>query len=123
MSNNTVTLLAGGDIGPAVEPADQLAELVLPLLRQADLRFGQCERIYSERGGCRFSPRLSSIWKTAGIDIVSLASNHTYDFGADALLDTIQLFRGMGMRVIGAGKDITAAREPAIVECNGVKVA
>ena len=27
------------------------------------------------------------------------------------------------MRVISAGKNIAAAREPAIVECNGVKVA
>ena len=119
--NNTVTLLAGGDIGPVVEPTDKLAELILPLLRQADLRFGQCERIYSERG--RFHPRLASIWKTAGIDIISLASNHTMDSGPEALLDSIELFRSMGKHVIGAGKNIDEARKPAIVERNGVKIA
>ena len=51
MSNDKdkVTLLAGGDIGPGFEPTDQFAELILPLLKQADLRFAQCERTYSER--------------------------------------------------------------------------
>lgn len=129
--NGRVTLLAGGDIGPIVEPTDQFAELILPVLKQADLRFGQCERSYSERppvlapGGLRTSrhPREASVWKTAGIDIISMASNHTMDCGAGALLDTIELFRGMGKQCIGAGKDIAAAREPALVEINGVKIA
>ena len=47
---NTVTLMAGGDIGPVHEPTEQFAELITPLLRQADIRFGQCERSFSERG-------------------------------------------------------------------------
>ena len=131
---NTVTLLAGGDIGPIYEPVDQIADLILPLLRHADLRFGQCERTYSERGwpeygssaggkGSRVAPRMASIWKTAGIDIISMASNHAMDWGPEAALDTIALFRGMGKHVIGAGKDIAEARKPAIVERNGVKIA
>jgi len=37
----TVTLMAGGDIGPIVEPTEQFAELIAPVLRQADLRFGE----------------------------------------------------------------------------------
>ena len=139
MNMDTVTLLAGGDIGPRYEPTDQFAELVLPVLRQADLRFAQCERVYSERAwvppdpgqpsgshGERVRahhPRFASIWKTAGIDVISLASNHTMDWGPDAMLDTMALFRGMGKRIIGAGKDEEEARKPAVVECNGVKIA
>ena len=46
----SVTLMAGGDIGPIVEPTGQFAELIAPVLKQADLRFGQCERTYSQRG-------------------------------------------------------------------------
>ena len=132
--NSTVILLAGGDIGPIFEPTDQIAELILPLLRQADLRFGQCERTYSERGWPEFSsphggkssrlhPKMASVWKTAGIDIISMASNHTMDWGPDALLDTMELFRGMGKHPIGAGKDGDEARTPAIVERNGVTLA
>src|SRR5262245_31202107 len=106
MNQDAVTLLACGDIGPAYEPVDQHAELVLPVLQQADLRFGQCERTYRVRADPIQSagtadegtlhPRFASIWKTAGIDIISVASNHTMDCGPQALLDTIELFRGMG---------------------------
>ncbi len=133
--NATVTLLAGGDIGPVYEPTEQFAELISPVLRQADLRLGQCERTYSERGWApqfaygpsgqhtRLHPRMASVWKAAGIDIVSLASNHTMDWGPEPALDTVELFRGMGKHVIGAGRDAEEARKPAIVERNGVTIA
>jgi poly-gamma-glutamate synthesis protein (capsule biosynthesis protein) len=45
------------------------------------------------------------------------------DWGPDALLDTVDLLRGKGLRVIGAGRNLREAREPAIVERNGVRVA
>lgn len=125
-----ITLLAGADVGPVVEPTDQFAELILPTLRTADLRFAQCERTYSTRGFSsdrgnhkRLHPRLASIWKVAGIDVASLASNHSRDWGPEALEDTIDLFREMGIATIGAGRDIEEARRPAILDYNGVKVA
>ena len=135
-NNATVTLMAGGDIGPVYEPTDKFAELIAPVLQQADIRLGQCERTFSERGRApqwalgnpgghhsRLPPRMSSVFKAADIDIVSLASNHTMDWGPDAALDTIELFRSMGRQVIGAGKDEEEARKPAIVERNGIKIA
>src|SRR5262249_50911012 len=137
-SNSAVTLMACGDIGPVFEPTERLADLIAPVLRQADVRLGQCERTYSERGAdpqftdgpgqqsghhSRLPPRMAGIFKAAGIDIVSMASNHAMDWGPDALLDTIDLFRGMGKQVIGAGRDGEEARKPAIVERNGVRIA
>ncbi len=133
-NNATVTLMAGGDVGPVYEPTDQFAELIAPVLQQADLRFGQCERTYSERGAdpqftwpsgahTRLPARMASIWNAANIDIISLASNHAMDWGPDPVEDTMALFRSMGKHVIGAGKDIDEARKPAIVECKGVKIA
>lgn len=134
-SNATVTLMSGGDIGPVYEPTEEFAELIAPVLRQADLRLGQCERTYSERGWVpqfatgpggqhsRLHPRMAAVWNAAGIDVVSLASNHAMDWGPEALLDTAELFRGMGKLVIGAGRDAGEARQPAIVERNGFKIA
>ena len=131
----TVTLMSGGDIGPVYEPTEEFAELIAPVLRQADLRLGQCERTYSERGWVpqystgpggqhsRLHPKLAGVWDAAGIDIVSVASNHAMDWGPEALLDTVDLFRGKGKLVIGGGKDAEEARRPAIVERNGVKIA
>src|SRR5688572_20072260 len=49
-NGGTVTLMSGGDIGPVYEPTEEFAELIAPALRQADLRLGQCKRVYSERG-------------------------------------------------------------------------
>jgi Bacterial capsule synthesis protein PGA_cap len=133
--SGTVTIMSGGDVGPVYEPTEEFAELIAPVLRQADLRLGQCERTYSERGWApqfasgpggqhsRLHPRLASVWKAAGFDIVSLASNHAMDWGAEALLDTVEVFHGMGKLVIGAGRDAEEARSPAIIERNGVKIA
>lgn len=130
-----VTLMAGGDIGPVVGPAEKFAELITPVLQQADLRFGQCERTYSRRGWepqfaygpsgqrTRLDPGMAGIWKAARMDVISLASNHAMDWGPEPLLDTIDLLRGMGKHVIGAGKDAGEARKPAIVERKGVKIA
>ncbi|MEI9803275.1 MAG: CapA family protein [Pseudolabrys sp.] len=135
MPNDTVTLVAGGDFGPVIAPVDQYAELLPAAWWQADLRFAQCERSYSKRGAepqfilgppgghTRLDPSMASVWNAAKIDVVSLASNHTMNWGPDALLDTCDLFRGMGKHVIGAGKDGTEARKPAIVELNGVRIA
>jgi poly-gamma-glutamate synthesis protein (capsule biosynthesis protein) len=105
------------------------------VLKQADLRLGQCERVYSERGWepqfalgpggqhARLHPRMAGVWDAAGIDIVSIASIHAMDWGPDAMLDTVDLFRGRGKLVIGGGRDEEEARKPAIVEKNGVKIA
>lgn len=127
-----ITLLGCGDVGPIHEPVTRFAELVKPTLANADLRFAQVERVYSERGAVqvhsgdmhsRQHPRLAQIFSECGFDVVSLASNHAMDWGPDAMLDTVELLRSQGMQVIGAGRDLADARRPAIVERNGVKVA
>jgi poly-gamma-glutamate capsule biosynthesis protein CapA/YwtB (metallophosphatase superfamily) len=132
MAQGTVTLLGCGDVGPLHEPMAAYSELAKPVLAAADLRFGQVERVYSDRGSLqlhsggahsRVKPHMVSIFSDCGFDVVSLASNHAMDWGEDALLDTAALLRGDGMHVIGAGKDLQEARRPAVVEKNGVKVA
>jgi poly-gamma-glutamate synthesis protein (capsule biosynthesis protein) len=131
----TVTLMTGGDIGPVYEPTEEFAALIAPVLKQADIRLGQCERTYSERGWMpqystgptgqhsRLHPKLAGVWDAAGIDVVSIASNHAMDWGPEAMLDTVDMFRGKGKQVVGGGKDGDEARKPAIVEKNGVKIA
>lgn len=129
---NTVSLLACGDVGPIHEPMERYSELVKPVLRQADLRFAQVERVYSTRGEfqlhsngahSRVPPHMISIFTDCGFDVVSLASNHAMDWGSDALLDTADLLRSKGIKVVGAGRNLEEARAPEIIEKNGVKVA
>ncbi|MFC1820142.1 CapA family protein [Thermodesulfobacteriota bacterium] len=134
-NSNRVSIIAGGDIGPLIDPPEHMADLVRPILDQVDFRVAQCDRTYSERGfyqewktipgGGRtcLHPKMASIFKSAGIDLVSLASNHALDWGYEPLFDTIELFRSMGIHVIGAGHNSQEARRPYILQRNGVKVA
>jgi poly-gamma-glutamate synthesis protein (capsule biosynthesis protein) len=129
---SAITLLGCGDVGPIHEPVDAFCELARPTLAQADIRFAQVERVYSERGAMqvhsgdahsRIAPHMASIFSTCGFDVVSVASNHAMDWGPDALLDTLEVLRARGIRTIGAGRNLAEAREPAILERKGVRVA
>lgn len=131
-TNNSVVLLGVGDVGPVHEPMDQYSTLARPVLAAGDIRFGQCERVYSERGALqlhsggahsRVKPQLASIFTDCGFDVVSVASNHAMDWGGDALLDTIDLMESKGIKTVGAGRNLEEARRPAIIEKNGVRIA
>jgi poly-gamma-glutamate synthesis protein (capsule biosynthesis protein) len=140
MSNaarNEVSFLATGDVGPVHGPKDgfpieRYTELVRPVMQGVDLRFGNCERQYSNRGANargddgqphgRQPPEMAKIFTDCGFDAVTVANNHMWDFGPEALLDTRALLIEKGIVPTGAGKDLDEAREPAIVEKNGVKV-
>jgi poly-gamma-glutamate synthesis protein (capsule biosynthesis protein) len=111
---------------------ERYSELVRGALASADIRFAQVERTYSDRGELRsgsggghgrLPPRMASVLTDCGFNVASMAGNHAMDWGADALLDTIDLLRGNGIQTIGAGRDIGEARQPAIIECKGLRVA
>ncbi|WP_018220452.1 CapA family protein [Salinispora pacifica] len=97
----------------------------------ADITFGQLETAYSDQGSLGSSgPRggvphdvenLAAI-PHAGYNVISMASNHTGDWGADALLDCIERCRRNGVTVVGAGADIDEARRPGIIERDGTRV-
>lgn len=59
----------------------------------------------------------------AGIDYVSLANNHIRDAGGAGLLQTIANIRKEGIAVSGAGRDLAAARKPAMLDVGGQTVA
>ena len=131
-TESNLVLYGVGDVGPIHEPMDAYSNLARPALAAADIRFGQCERVYSERGALqlhsggahsRVQPRLASVFSDCGFDIVSVASNHAMDWGADALLDTIELLDNKGSRTVGAGRNLAEARRPVFIEKNGVRVA
>lgn len=57
----------------------------------------------------------------AGIDMVSLANNHTLDYGVDGLRETLHHLHRSGIHHAGAGEDLAAALSPATVDCNGLR--
>ena len=58
-----------------------------------------------------------------GIDMMSLANNHSFDYGAPVLLETIRHCREAEMTCAGTGSDLDEAREPAYWEGKAGRVA
>jgi poly-gamma-glutamate synthesis protein (capsule biosynthesis protein) len=101
----------------------------LDLFRQADVRMINLENPISLRGGktpkefnFRMHPKYLSVLKDANIDIVCLANNHIYDYGKDALLDTLSYLDSVDIRHVGAGENLSMARKPVILEVNRKKI-
>lgn len=59
----------------------------------------------------------------AGIDVVSLANNHTMDYGRVGLADTVATARRGGLGTVGVGHDVDAAFTPLRRTVQGVDVA
>jgi poly-gamma-glutamate capsule biosynthesis protein CapA/YwtB (metallophosphatase superfamily) len=106
------------------------AGAVRNLLKDADLAVANFENPAPDAfkyhtQGTVFSadPHLIAGLKDAGIDYVSLGNNHIGDAGPVGLLQTLANLDKYGIRHSGAGKNLAAARTPAIMTVDGVKVA
>lgn len=85
---------------------------------------------FSDRGSAapdkqftfRIPPEKVSLLKEMGIDIVTIANNHTLDFGKDALLDTCRTLDEAGILRVGAGADMAEAKKPVIMDIKGKTV-
>lgn len=89
-------------------------------LRSADITLVNNEFTYSTRGEplpnkyytFRAHPDRVSLFNKLGVDIVSLANNHAYDYGPDAFHDTMQTLSDAGIAYIGGGKNLDEAKKP-----------
>jgi poly-gamma-glutamate synthesis protein (capsule biosynthesis protein) len=61
--------------------------------------------------------------RAAGVEVANLGNNHAYDYGPDALLDSIEHLRQHDIAPVGAGRNPREALAPAIFELEGWTVA
>ncbi|WP_151483195.1 CapA family protein [Streptomyces albicerus] len=94
----------------------------------ADLTVGNLECTLSRagpptQGGDSFAADPTSLagLRQAGFDVLLLANNHLGDFGPEALRRTVRSARAAGFATTGAGDDLAAAREPAIVRVGALR--
>lgn len=71
----------------------------------------------------RMDPDLAGIFNASGIDIVTLANNHVYDYGEQGLRDTIDALDEQGVMHVGAGMDLREARRPVVMHIKGRRIA
>lgn len=60
---------------------------------------------------------------TIGVDLVSVANNHSWDLGACGIMATLDSVRAAGMAPAGTGATLDEALQPAIVESGGLRIA
>jgi poly-gamma-glutamate synthesis protein (capsule biosynthesis protein) len=103
---------------------------VAEVLGDADVTIANMEGTFTERGTQAAklytfrTPRRHAIGlKQAGIDVVALGNNHTMDFGAVGLQDTLAALDDAGVPHSGAGLNARDARNPVVIDANGLRMA
>jgi len=68
-------------------------------------------------------PELVKVLTAGGVDIVNLANNHAMNYEEPGLVETINTLKNAGIQSVGAGRNITEARRPDIIEVKGQRIA
>jgi len=133
------TLVFGGDvmlsrsIGIHMKKNDNYHmywEPLYELIKDSDLSFVNLESPISDKGAnvgsiysFRASPLVMDGVIESGLDVVSFANNHVWDWGRLAFLDTLDRLDNAGIIYAGAGMDSGESHMPKIISANGIEIA
>jgi poly-gamma-glutamate synthesis protein (capsule biosynthesis protein) len=132
----SLRLIFVGDImlddGPGQEVAagrDPLAPFAA-ILADADYRIGNLETPIATTGqptaskiyNFRADPRVLAVLK-GRFDALSVANNHSGDYGPAAFLETLAHVRSIGIQTFGGGRDLVEAHRPLWIEKQGLRIA
>ncbi|MBI1975643.1 MAG: CapA family protein [Candidatus Vogelbacteria bacterium] len=113
---------AGGDYRTIFSSSEYLG--------RADIAFANLEGPLSNRGydlggaySFRMDPKAMDALSGAGFDVVSVANNHSGDWGRGAFEDTLVRLKAAGIESAGGGTSRLEAKRPRIIERGGTRVA
>lgn len=126
-----ITIHAVGDLVLEVDDSREFFQPSREMLRAADVTIGHLEIPHLHTGTVHSTdvpaipgpPSALHGAAEAGIDIVSLAGNHIYDFGPDGMWETQEHCSRVGILTAGVGATIDEALSPTVVESKGQKLA
>lgn len=107
-----------------------LSESVVDIMTNSDIMVANNEFTISDRGTkipnklytFRASPKRLTIYEEMGVDLVTLANNHIYDFGETAFTDTLATLEQYNIPYIGAGRNLEEAKQPYYFIAGGYKI-
>lgn len=110
---------------------DCISEELVRCMQEADIMCLNNEFSYSLRGKplngkaytFRADPDRVEVLHQLGVDAVTLANNHVYDYGREAMLDTFTVLEDAGIPYFGAGDTLQRAMEPLYLEADGKTIA
>jgi poly-gamma-glutamate synthesis protein (capsule biosynthesis protein) len=102
---------------------------IADFLKSADITFGNLESVISDKGtkvgsiySFRADPRSIEGLTFAGFDVLSLATNHSFDYGSKALIDTLVRLKLANIDSVGADLNKQSTFSPLVKEVKGVKI-
>lgn len=133
--SGTVELVMGGDVMLAEAPGEVIARggdpfaAIAGWLPSGAIRVANLECVVAEGGRAedkpytfRASPAVLPVLRRH-FDAVSVANNHSGDFGKAAFAEQLGLLRTAGLPWFGGGLDLAQAHQPWIIERNGLRIA
>lgn len=110
---------------------DCISKEMIDTMQAADIMCLNNEFTYSTGGApmegkaytFRAKPERVEILHQLGVDAVTLANNHVYDYGRDALLDTFSVLEEADIPYFGAGRTLQDAMKPLYLKVDGKTVA
>jgi poly-gamma-glutamate capsule biosynthesis protein CapA/YwtB (metallophosphatase superfamily) len=130
-----VSMVFVGDVMLAGLPGKRIQQghnpfaYVAPVLNQSDIRIGNLECVIATVGKAedkpftfRAHPRVLKLLRTH-FDAVSLANNHTGDFGPAAFKQMLGFLNQARIPYFGGGNDLQQAHTPLLFKRQGITVA
>lgn len=110
---------------------DCISEEMIEMMNEADIMCLNNEFTYSDGGTplngkaytFRAKPERVEILHQLGVDAVTLANNHVYDYGPEALMDTFSVLEDSQIAYFGAGRTLEDAKAPLYLEVEGKTIA
>lgn len=111
-------------------PMELYFEGTREILKNQDILIGHIETPHTKRNlpSCidiqapPSAPEHLDVLPELGFTIATVAGNHLYDCGPYGVIDTVERLKKLGICPTGGGANITEAKQPAIVEKNGIRV-
>ncbi|CAH1665934.1 CapA family protein [Chelatococcus asaccharovorans] len=130
-----LVLAAAGDIVVRHRLFDERGALhpqygdTLDYLSQSDLVWGSCEVQFARQGyrsdapiAYLADPAIAGDLGRAGFGIMTVATNHTCDFGPAAFLETLDHLRTAGITPVGGGRTVAEAMAPHVTVIAGRRI-
>lgn len=131
-SADELVIAAVGDLmvsDPVSNRTLPAAQAMYQVLRNADVAFANCEQPVTNQGTLKGGfpqtapPEMLDDFRESGLNMLSVANNHSFDLGEVGLLSWIEEARTRGFTVAGGGRNLAEATAAGVRTVKGQRVA
>jgi poly-gamma-glutamate synthesis protein (capsule biosynthesis protein) len=135
INSKKIRFAAVGDLlltsfkGKPEKDLGSVSDELVSVFKSCDIVFANLECTLQGTKKTESEPRVTAVnsqiasLKKAGVNIVSLANNHTFDCYNDGFINTVEQLKQQGVKYSGAGMNEKEAFDPVVTDIKGIKTA